>query len=220
MSRVCWAALLLVVLLPSVTFGSTLTTLFLDDFESQPSNVLNSTLIHWDVVMGSIDVLAPGNVCGTAGDPSNCVDLDGTEPAGGSIQSKVLFALLPGPYRLLFDLAGSQRGIASDTVTVQAGSFVNEDITLRPDSPFATFQRDFTVSSPISLRLAFAHHGADQIGLLLDNVRLGRRVECRSHGPDPDPDPMPQVPEPATLLLVGSGLILTFWRRMRARPRR
>jgi hypothetical protein len=194
--------------------AETITTLFSDDFEAETPNTLNALLTYWSV-SGSVDVLANGNLCDTAGSPSNCVDLDGTTPPGGTIETKSGFAIGPGLYRLSFDLAGSQRLFSTpltDTVTVSVGSYFLEDFTLAYSDPFQTFTRDFAVPASGSTKIRFQHLGADQIGLLLDNVRLMNVV------PDPEEDPPAAVPEPGTLWLMASGLGVALWRLRGRRP--
>jgi hypothetical protein len=186
---------LLTVCVPAGAPADIITTLFSDDFEADTPNVLNATLINWNVT-GSVDMLT-GNECTTAGSPTNCVDLDGTAPPGGSIQTKSAFAIDAGTYQLAFDLAGSQRhsgGIPDlNTVTVSVGSYFLEDFTLNYDDPFQTFERDFLVGGPDSVSLIFAHQGADQVGLLLDNVRFSKVTP--EYDPDPNTGPNPDPTE-------------------------
>jgi len=188
--------------------AETITTLFSDDFEAETPNTLNALLAQWNI-SGSIDVLTNGNLCDTAGSPSNCIDLDGTTPPGGTIETKSGFTLGPGLYRLAFDLAGSQRQFGfsplTDTVTVSVGSYFIEDFTLTYTDPFQTFTRDFPVPGSGSAKVRFQHQGADQIGLLLDNVRLLSVV------PDADDPPPAAIPEPGTLWLLASGVGLGLW---------
>jgi hypothetical protein len=57
-------------------------------------------------------------------------------------------------------------------------------------------------SSTVIARIVFDHAGGDNFGLLLDNVELNARVSS--------------VPEPASLMLLGSGLAgPAVWRRNR-----
>lgn len=211
--------LLAVAIVPGPARGDTITTtpIFFDGFESDKSEVLNSTLKNWNVVSGSIDILASGNFCGPAGRWSNCLDLDGTGKSAGTIQSKDTFALDPGFYRLSFDLAGSHRywtDSPTNTVTVSFGSYFSEDITLARLDNFQTFTRDISVPAVGLGNITFHHHGKDWIGLLLDDVRLERLTIT----PDPPPDPeIIPTPEPGTLLLCAGGLTLLLLRLRKQR---
>ncbi len=210
-------ALLLPILLASVVArADTITPLFFDSFDAEAPDVLNSSLVHWNVARGAIDVLSAGNVCAAAGGLSQCVDLDGTGSSAGMIQSKDLFALDPGIYRLSFDLAGANRtwtGSASNTVTVSFGEYFSEDFTMARYDPFQTISRDINVGSAGFANIVFDHHGGDWIGLLLDNVSLASVVVDDPGDviiPD-DPDVIP-TPEPGTWELILPALGLLGWR--------
>jgi PEP-CTERM motif len=204
-----------VLLAPAAARADIITPLFFDNFEADAPDVLNSTLLNWNVTSGAIDVLSSGNICGSAGDPSRCVDLDGTGKSAGTIQSKQSFTLDPGLYRLTFDLAGANRiwtGSASNTVTVSLGGYFSEDFTLFRYDPFQTFTRDINVGSSGPVNIVFNHHGADWIGLLLDNVSLSNVViEVPDVIPD-EPDDVIPTPEPGTWQLIAPALGLLAWR--------
>ena len=151
-----------------------------------PPGIPQTTFANWNVVAGSVDLLGAGpfqNICTGPGGAVQCVDLDGTNffgmPAGGKMETKVAFNLSPGIVRLVFDLAGNQRGDLdsdADTTTVSVGSLFTEDFTLEPDAPFQTYTRDFFVATPTAAKIVFDHTtsdgGGDNIGNLLDNVKL------------------------------------------------
>jgi PEP-CTERM motif len=204
-----------IVLVPAAARADTITPLFFDNFDAEAPNVLNSKLLQWTIAAGEIDVLAPGNLCGAAGHYSNCVDLDGTGKRAGMIRSKQGFTLDPGLYRLTFDLAGANRiwtGSATNTVTVSLGGFFSEDFTLLRYDPFQTFTRDITVASAGYANIVFDHHGADWVGLLLDNVLLSSVVIDVPDVIPPDPDDVIPTPEPGTWQLIAPALGLLGWR--------
>jgi hypothetical protein len=195
-----------ILIAPLAAKGETIIPMFFDGFQADTADILDSALVNWNVISGSVDVLSAGNLCGPSGDYSNCVDLDGTGALAGTIQTKQAFALDPGQYRLTFDLAGANRrwpGSDSNTVTVSLGSFFAEDFTMLQYDPFETYTRDIDVVTPGVANIIFAHQGADWIGLLLDNVSLTHVI------PD-EPDVIP-TPEPGSWELIGSALLLLGW---------
>jgi hypothetical protein len=198
--------------------ADTITPLFFDGFENDTPDKLNATLVNWWTTSGAVDVLGAGNLCGTAGGLSNCLDLDGTSSKAGTIQSKESFAVGPGAYRLSFDLAGANRGwlgSASNTVNISFGGFYSEAFTMLQYDPFQTFTRDILVASPGTANIVFDHEGADWIGILLDNVSLSQVVFDIPDVPE-EPNVIP-TPEPATWTLLGAalGLVALRYRRMR-----
>jgi hypothetical protein len=214
-----WLAVLAVLVAPAAVRGDIITPLFFDGFEAEVADVLDSSLTRWNVAAGSIDVLSPGNLCGAAGLSSNCVDLDGTGAAAGTIQTKQVFSLDPGLYRLTFDLAGANRkwrGSEVNTVTVSLGGFFTEDFTLFQYDPFQTFTRDINVGTAGLANLGFQHYGKDWIGLLLDNVSLSHVVVEGPIEVPEEPNVVP-TPEPASWTLVAAGLGLVAWRLRRTR---
>lgn len=160
----------------SLTF-STLTdpssVLFADDFDSE--NGGNGELnyfgfANWNVMAGSVDLIGNGFADFLPGH-GLYLDLDGTTFAAGTLETKTTFTLVPATYRLQFSLAGSQLGQAN-RVDVTLGHVYSESFTLESDVPFTTITRDIVVSTETSGKLVFQAFGNDNIGLLLDNVRL------------------------------------------------
>jgi hypothetical protein len=202
------AALLALAILiaPGPARGDIITPVFWDGFEGDQGDVLNSTLLKWNVTSGSVDVLSAGNLCGPSGNYSNCVDLDGTGALSGTMQTKQTFALDATTYRLSFDLAGSNRpwGSAYDSVTVTLGNYYSETFTLFRTDPFQTFVRDIALANVGSAKIGFAHQGNDMIGLLLDNVSLSRITYDDIVIPTPEPG--------AWELLFAAVMGLAIWR--------
>ena len=209
-SSVCSVAALLalaVVFAPGAARGDVITPMFFDGFEADPADVLNASLVNWNVISGSIDVLSGGNLCGPSGNYTHCVDLDGTSTQAGTIQTKQTFTLDPGTYRLTFDLAGANRpwtGSASNTVFISLGAYFSEAFTPLQWDPFYTFTRDITVYDTGNAKVQFSHMGGDMIGLLLDNVSLAHVVA-------EEPNVIP-TPEPGSWELIASTLGLLVWR--------
>ena len=169
------------------------TVLLEDDFEadvpfggSNPDGIPQPDFINWNVIEGSVDLLSDvafNSLCADALgilDPSDmqCVDLDGTTNNAGTMETKETFNLLPGTVRLMFDLAGSQRNlfVEPNTVTVSlstgGGSVFSELFSKVFGDPFETITRDIVLAAPTAATLIFDHAGGDNVGLLLDNVKL------------------------------------------------
>lgn len=207
--RICSVVALLalaIVIAPRPARADIITPIFWDGFEGDKGDVLDSTLLKWNITSGSIDVLSAGNLCGPSGSFSNCVDLDGTGALAGSMQTKQTFALDAATYRLSFDLAGSNRpwGPSYDSVTVTFGNYYSETFTLFRTNPFQTFVRDIALANIGSAKIGFAHQGNDMMGLLLDNVSLARVTFDEVVIPTPEPG--------AWELLFAAVMGLAVWR--------
>jgi hypothetical protein len=172
--------------------SATAATLLEDNFnaENGGSGTLNYFgLANWDVTEGSVDLI--GNGFFDFIPPNQLyLDLDGTTGNAGKIESKTTFSFNPGEIiELEFDLAGSQRG-DTNSVTVSLGSLFSDVFTLDSSDPFTTFTRSITVGAATSAKLIFDHQGGDNIGLLLDNVKLSINRDT----------PPTSVPEPTSVL--------------------
>lgn len=187
-----------------VAGGAQAAIVFSDNFNAEHGGVgaLNYTgFTNWDVTSGSVDLIGNGYYDFLPGN-GLYVDMNGSTGQGGTIATKTTFA--PGAYTLTFDFAGSQRGL-SGIVTVSLGD-VSQLITLGSSAPFTSYSFTANVATAGALNLSFASGIAGgNAGGLLDNVV----VATGNAGTG--------VPEPATALLLGSGLIGLALSRRRAR---
>lgn len=164
--------------------------IFSDNFNTENGGVgaLNyAGFANWTVSDGTVDLIGNGffDFYPTSG---LYVDLDGTTFNAGKMTSTSL-SLGPGQYDLRFYLGGNARGAAADTVdvSVQIG-LASASYTLASVDPLVEYSMPFTVASATSANIVFDHAGGDNIGIILDNVRLI------------------SVPEPGTMALLGTGL--------------
>src|SRR5207249_4179722 len=125
---------------------------------------------NWNVTDGSVDLIGPGYYDPLPGN-GLYLDLDGSTGNAGRLESRTTFELEPGTYELKFNLAGSHRG-DTNSVAVSLGSLFTETFTRNSNDPFATITRIISVPALSSAKLIFDHQGSDNIGLLLDNVKL------------------------------------------------
>jgi PEP-CTERM motif len=132
-----------------------------------------------------------------APESGSAIDLDGSNGnPQGVLQSSSAISLLPGVnYMLSFDLVGSQRGNTTST-TVTFGSY-DQTFLLGSgdDTTGIVVDALVSVSAPESVFLTFTSNTPGDVGALLDNVSI-------TSGPSTSP-----VPEPTSLLMLGSGLV-------------
>lgn len=175
---------------------------FSDNFNAENAGVgaLNySGFANWNVTAGSVDLIGNGYFDFLPGN-GLYVDMNGSTGQGGTISTRTIFA--PGAYTVSFDFAGSHRG-PNGIVTVALGD-LSQVINLGSAAGFTSFSYNVNVATAGALNLSFASGiPGGNVGGLLDNVT----VSTRQPG---------TVPEPAALLLLGSGLVALGWARRRA----
>jgi hypothetical protein len=160
------------------------------DANAQTLNWAGDSVFTSTAAPASVDLIGTGFFDFQPGH-GNYLDLDGSTGNGndpaGQITSVLTFG--PGDYTLTFDLAGNQRGAASQSTTVSLGDFSQTFGPLLSGVNFTT--QTISFSTTTAGHLVFSEHGpSDQQGNLLDNVKLTAGV-----------------PEPATwaMMLVGFG---------------
>lgn len=178
------------------------TTIFSDNFDDETGG-LNSTPQGWQVVSGRVDTILDGGFgIRCRGLSGRCIDLDGTASPSqaGYMRTAAMFAFSTGvDYSLTAYLSGNQRRGSPDSLTfgISDGSSNLCSTALsnvQSSSPFTQYTCFFTAASSFSGFIFFDHAGGDNIGMVLDDVRL----ESRENGTP--------VPEPGTLALLGLGL--------------
>ena len=165
-------------------------TVFSDNFDTDALG-LNKTTFNggWTVTSGTVDLIGQGGVFDFLPGNGRYVDLDGSTSLSGSFDNQVPFSALT-TYTLSFDLAGSQRG-DTNVVDVIFGT-ASQSYTMNSLDPFTTYMLSFATSGAANYQIFFKNNGGDNIGALLDNVKVSTGVS--------------EVPVPAALPLMASAL--------------
>ena len=165
-------------------------TVFSDNFDTDALG-LNKTTFNggWTVTSGTVDLIGQGGVFDFLPGNGRYVDLDGSTSFSGSFDNQVPFSALT-TYTLSFDLAGSQRG-DTNVVDVIFGT-ASQSYTMASSDPFTTYMLSFATSGAANYQIFFKNNGGDNIGALLDNVKVSTGVS--------------EVPVPAALPLMASAL--------------
>ncbi|MDT3680446.1 MAG: PEP-CTERM sorting domain-containing protein [Burkholderiaceae bacterium] len=179
--------------------------LFSDEFDADSaSTALNfNSLLHWDVLDGTIDYIRSGGFgISCLGGTGGCIDLLGSTGTAGMLVSKQTFHLSPGDvafYTLSAQVSGNQRGAAPNEFTLGFVDAVTGDLVASGTSfnilagdPFGPQNLGFTTGVARDVRLFFRSAGTNNIGPILDRVRFEETLLA--------------VPEPGVLALLGLGL--------------
>jgi hypothetical protein len=163
----------------SLALSSSATVIFMDDFNTEPAGLSTPSLINWDIVSGSVDVIPIGGSYDFYPGNGRYLDMDGSSSAAGAIQKQLTLAA--GSYLLSYDLGGSARN-QSPTDSVQVMVHFSSltylfTHTLDYDAGLGTYALPFTLNTaqPVTLNFAAllpAGAGNDYMGLILDNVKL------------------------------------------------
>ena len=196
MKKLVFAALIAALVVPAMA-----APIFFDDFNSENGGKeeLNYTgFANWKVTDGTVDLIGNGGKFDFLPGNGLYVDMDGSTGQAGRMISSNAIQLTAGTYELSYMLAGNQRNTANETVHVNVYAGVSAaSHSLSKMDPFTVFKQRFTLDSDQSITISFQGVGGDNIGMLLDNVKLSA------------------VPAPGAILLTGIGTSLVGWLRRR-----
>ncbi len=147
---------------------------FEDNFDAETVALNKVSLTNWTISDGTVDVIGPGLYDLVPGN-GNYLDMDGSTGNAGKITSTLL-NLVSGSYSLSYYLAGNQRNGADEEVDVAVEVGVaSTSHSLTQSDGFQQFFLNFSLVADQQVSISFEGEGHDNIGMLLDNVKLERR---------------------------------------------
>lgn len=194
------------------------------DGESGGSTRLNyGGFANFDVSGGKVDLIGPGNLHRLVGQGSY-VDLDGTKFGGGTLTTKQAFGFNAGDLiTLSFEVSGNQRGKSTESDDALLAGFTFDGVAILKNytlggafgsenlesssvtrtsnsaltawkAPYQIYTVSFLAGSSGALKAFIGTSSKDNVGPLLDNVRLTITSA---------------VPEPGAwmMMIVGFGLV-------------
>ncbi|HML72912.1 MAG TPA: hypothetical protein PKB02_00320 [Anaerohalosphaeraceae bacterium] len=195
---------LLLLMVLGLGIMSSAAPVFFDDFNLENGGIyqLNYTgFANWSVSGGTVDLIGVGSPWNYFPTYGLYVDMDGSTNEAGLMLSKEI-QLQAGIYEFSYELAGNQRNSPGDKVFVNVnvvgdGGIISNTESLDWNAPFTLFSTQFTLTSPQKITISFDGDGGDNIGMLLDNVKLVA------------------IPAPGAILLGVMGTSLVGWLRRR-----
>ncbi len=178
---------------------------FFDDFNAENGGVgqTNYTgFANWAVQDGTVDLIGNGFFDFFPGN-GLYVDVDGSSGDAGKMITSSPIWLQAGTYELSYELAGNQRNSQQETVYVEVHvGLVSTSHSLPQNAPFTLFTQQFTLDSAQNITISFEGAGGDNVGMLLDNVKI---------------EAISVVPAPGAILLAGIGTSVVGLLRRRRR---
>lgn len=145
------------------------------DQENAGVGVLNYFgFAHWEVVEGSFDLIGNGTYDFYPGN-GLYLDVDGSTSNAGTLRTRVPFLPGPGNYHIEFELGGSRRG-QTNSMEVRVDDVYAETFERASSEPLEKVVRTIDVTTRGPLHLVFEGIGADNQGLILDDIEFSS--EC------------------------------------------
>jgi hypothetical protein len=195
-------------LLPSLAGASTILS---ENFDELTAHLSATSVGAFKAIDGTnVDIVGPGDgfgaLCATP-ESGNCIDLDGSYGNPQGVLQSGSITLDPGVnYYLSFDLVGSQRG-ATTGATVNFGSYSQTFVLSSSDDTDGIVTNELVTVGAVTLtNLTFTSNTPGDIGSVLDDVSITS-----------SPSGVSPVPEPSSILLTGSALLLSIGLLLRRR---